>query len=137
MGKGSVMVNWTAKLKDFVQESRLSEKSNLTIGLVAAVIVLIFTSLGAIGTFAFGVWQSGRWVGEINKSLDSILLDIKIVKNDQTELKMKWESHEARITKIEIAGSPLTQKLSEQMSAIQRSLDAHMAQTDKFMKGNP
>lgn len=129
------MVNWTAKLKDFVQESRLSEKSNLTIGLIAAVVMLILTSMGAIGTFAFGVWQSGRWVGEINKSLDSIMLDIKIVKNDQTELKLKWEGHEARLTKIEVAGSPSVQKLSDQLSNIQRTLDLHMAATEKLMKG--
>lgn len=110
-----------------MSEKPLSEHAPLTIGLVIAIVILILTMLGAIGTFAFGVWQSGRWVGEINKSLDSIMLDIKIVKNDQTELKLKWDNHESRILKIETAGSPQLQRMSEQMSSLQRTLDLHMA----------
>lgn len=100
----------------------------MTIGLMVATVVGILTLFGAIGTFAFGVWQSGRWVGEINTALQGISMDIKIVKNDQTELKLKWDNHESRLLKIETAGSPNVQELSKQMAALQRAIDLHMAQ---------
>lgn len=112
-------------------ERTLSEKSPISFGLIIGIIMFVVTFLGAIGAFGIALWQSGRWVGEINTALQGISLDIKIVKNDQTELKLKWEGHEARITKIETAGSPNLQELTRQVISIQRTLDLHTAKDTK------
>lgn len=112
-------------------ERALSEKSPLTLGLIIGIIMFVITFLGAAGAFGIALWQSGRWVGEINTALQGITMDIKIVKNDQTELKLKWENHESRITKIETAGSPNLQELSRQVGMLQRSIDLHLAKDTK------
>lgn len=114
-----------------MSEKPLSEKSPITLGLIIGIIMFILTFIGAAGAFSLALWQSGRWVGEINTALQGISLDIKIVKNDQTELKLKWENHENRITKIETAGSPTVQDMAKSILQIQRALDLHIAKEIK------
>lgn len=108
-------------------EKSISEKTPMSIGLMVGLIVLVFTIIGGALTFGIGIWQGGRWIGEFTTKLDTIMLDLKIVKDSNSELRLKWDNHESRLLKIETAGSPQLQRLSEQIAQIQRTIDLHMA----------
>lgn len=112
---------------DDVSEKAISEKTPMSLGLIAGLIILVFTIVGGGLTFGIGVWQGGRWIGEFTTKLDTIMLDLKIVKDSNSELRLKWDNHESRLLKIETAGSPQLQRLSEQIAQIQRTMDLHMA----------
>lgn len=115
------------QVSDSEPEKSISEKTPMSIGLMVGLIVLVFTIIGGALTFGIGIWQGGRWIGEFTTKLDTIMLDLKIVKDSNSELRLKWDNHESRLLKIETAGSPQLQRLSEQIAQIQRTIDLHMA----------
>lgn len=109
----------------------ITDRTPMSIGLIVGVVVLIFTIVGGSITFGLGIWQGGRWIGEFTTKLDTIMLDLKIVKDSNSELRLKWDNHESRILKIETAGSPQLQDVLRQISALQRTMDMHAARDTK------
>lgn len=113
------------KLPEYDQP--VTEKTPMSIGLMVGLAVLVFTIVGGSITFGVGIWQGGRWIGEFTTKLDTIMLDLKIVKDSNSELRLKWDNHESRLLKIETAGSPQLQDLERQIQALQRTMDLHAA----------
>lgn len=110
----------------------------MTLGLIGAAVVLIFTILGGTATFGVGLWTAGRWTGELQTKLDTIILDIKIVKAENNDLRQKVEGHETRIIRIETAGSPSLQNLLNQLNSLQKQIDLHEAEARaRASKGTP
>lgn len=108
-------------------ERAATEKTPMSIGLMIGMAVLALTILGGTATIGLGIWQCGRWIGEFTTKLDGIVLDLKIVKDSNSELRLKWDNHETRLLKIETAGSPQVQEILRQMGILQRSMDMHTA----------
>lgn len=114
-----------------MSEKPLTERTPASLGLMLGVALAIIALLGCTASIGFGVWQCGKWIGEFQTKLDTIMLDIKIVKDTNTELRLKWDNHEARILKIETAGSPNLQKIQDQIFILQRTMELHIAKESK------
>lgn len=112
----------------------ITEKTPMSLGLMVGIIVLVFTIIGGSITFGIGIWQGGRWIGEFTTKLDTIMLDLKIVKDSNSELRLKWDNHESRILKIETAGSPQLQRLIDQVSGVQRTVDKLSSDMENHVK---
>lgn len=105
----------------------MTERTPMSLGLIIGGICLALALVGGCLTFGLAVWQGGRWIGEFQTKLDTIMLDIKIVKDSNSELRLKWDNHETRLLKIETAGSPQLQEVIRQIAQLQRSMDLHVA----------
>lgn len=114
-------------------EKPLTERTPASLGLMLGITLAILAFVGCGVSVGVGIWQCGKWIGEFQTKLDTIMLDIKIVKDSNTELRLKWDNHEARLLKIETAGSPTLQKIQEQVMQLQRTIELHQA---KDPKGN-
>lgn len=121
----------TTRTEDLDIDRPATERTPMSIGLMIGIGVLAFTILGGAATFGIGIWQGGRWIGEFTTKLDTIMLDLKIVKDSNSELRLKWDNHESRILKIETAGSPQLQDVIRQLQSIQRTMDLHAAKDSK------